>query len=169
VAQIPRRSAWDLRLRSHGTDRGDCGRVRPDALLGAAGIWEKHLVHRCAYIPAVLHGAGGATPAHENAAPPDSPGFIRPSLPSRIYPEAVFTPVHRHSQTSPRNPGLHSGERVMSRQARNSFRFPPIHVRNPFRLSIVSGFSTNTVMPHGRNSSHSGCNVSHGAAASTPA
>jgi hypothetical protein len=52
---------------------------------------------------AVLHGAPGATPApatigaavgqirnNENIAPP---GFIRPSLPSRIYPEAVFIPV----------------------------------------------------------------------------
>jgi hypothetical protein len=41
----------------------------------------------------VLHGATGATPAYENAAPPDPPGFIRPSLPSRIYPEAVFIPA----------------------------------------------------------------------------
>jgi hypothetical protein len=47
---------------------------------------------------AVLHGATGATPAYENAAPPDPPGFIRPSLPARIYPEAVFIPAGREEE-----------------------------------------------------------------------
>jgi hypothetical protein len=48
---------------------------------------------RCHPAPATLGAAIDRIGSNENAAPPDPPGFIRPSLPSRIHPEAVFTPA----------------------------------------------------------------------------
>jgi hypothetical protein len=73
------------RIGSNATIGAAVDRIGSNATIGAA----VDRIGSNATIGAAVDRIGST----ENVAPPDPSGFIRPSLPSRIYPEAVFMPV----------------------------------------------------------------------------
>jgi len=80
-------------LRRTGHDKRHCTRLPPAFMtlfVVALGLFNKDS-HRQVF-KHLQRFRRGATPGHENAAPADPPGFIRTSLPSWIYPEAIFMP-----------------------------------------------------------------------------